>query len=816
MDEEFTFVITESEKSEKEYNKCTGFEVIDTINIKKYNIFLHKDIKILCYLKYVTKGRYINKSGNFVRIDYVYFYNMYSLHEQIRYNGMPKSVSSVVKILEGNEVEKTTYYKLEYIRKRMKYLRHFEINIMRFLDFEFEEIDCSYKNILDIRNFDFNPRRIKTSNFLKIIEEINGNNEIDQPLITILTFLFVTIIIEILCAELEKGIMSIQMDDFFGSKYKLYYKFQQITENLQMDVFVKMKKLFKDIYSSEDNYQSFIMKCIEFINETYINCIKYNDRNYVMLSEICNENILLINSLSVILKQDKYESLCIDEEEYKELTQEQKSFLIDLTEKNGLFILNGRPGTGKSFIIIKYLDDFCECNEKVMISAFQGSTIKNLKDKISDEYKIFTADSILNKFKKGDLDEIEILIIEEATLLSLTKFSKLLQMFNNLSKLILIGDKDQMLSIDYGNVFEDLYLFFKEKKHEKVYCHNFIQNTRFKDNSTLINNSNLIYENSQNFKNAFKYDESACEGIIYKDEEDLNEKIEEILEKSEGNFLFYSHKEETSKNVNKTLHSMENMKTFEGDYEDVKLFKFINSKLKFKYKLNIGDTIRNKKNHDEFELEYVFMLENIHIEQLNKSNYYNILKMVESLEDQNVNFEKITSDYISNGFRDVISNIRYGVSFEIKGIPKSKKLKHLLNTYTPSIIKVYETLNKNQTIITGTGFFYEGNLDYGYCSTIDSVQGEECENCVFIIPKDIAIHSNFYNSRRLLVAFTRPTKKLYILYQNIEYDKNKMKKYWKHVSGDKCLSLTEALQIMSINKSENRNNLLSFFFLDRV
>lgn len=195
---------------------------------------------------------------------------------------------------------------------------------------------------------------------------------------------------------------------------------------------------------------------------------------------------------------------------------------------------------------------------------------------------------------------------------------------------------------------------------------------------------------------------------------------------------------------------------------------------------------------------------------IKKSKYYDISEELKNIKDKDIIIPlcSIKNEYISNGFRDTIKNIQYAIHFESNKLLKNKTLKELLPKYKYQTTKIYTTLHRNQKIIIGNGLIYENNLEYGYCNTIDSIQGEECENCIFIIPNDIQIFNNFYNSRRLLVALTRSTKRLYILYNKIEYKNLKNTNPIK-LKDDKYISFTEMLQIMSLNKSNSRNSILN-------
>jgi len=453
-----------------------------------------------------------------------------------------------------------------------------------------------------------------------------------------------------------------------------------------------------------------------------------------------------------------------------------------------------------------------------------------------------TVDSFIKNYNEGNIKNVNIidcLIIEEAALLSLPKYCALLNIFSFVKKLILIGDKEQMLSIEYGNVFNDIHKAFSENEKMINNVYNFISNNRFKDCSSIINNMNLIYDNSLEIVDKFIYNDNNTKAINYKDIDELKKSIQIIVENTEEKeFLFYCHKEETCDKLNKLLYEMNCLQLYKGKENDLKLFNLHENLVYKKSVFKIGDVIRNTKNHIEFKLKNCFIFEEEDYINLNEKFYY-CIKMVEKMANKHIKLKSYFNEYISNGFRDTIKSIKYGICFNVEEdlneehyfyinitknlyycIKRKYTLKELIDKYEFFSIKIYETFKQN--IIIGNNCIYEDNLKYGYCCTLASVQGNECKNCIFIIPNNIKIFYDFYDSRSLLVGCTRSTHKQFFLYQKIEYKKSEFdewclkKKVNFELKDEKYLQFTMAIQIMSINKLNERHSLLNNFIIKAI
>ncbi len=132
---------------------------------------------------------------------------------------------------------------------------------------------------------------------------------------------------------------------------------------------------------------------------------------------------------------------------------------------NGVMILTGGPGTGKTTVIKALISIFGSLGIKCVLSAPTGRAAKRMSEATSEEAK--TVHRMLEmeramddstKFQRNERNPLSegVVIVDEASMLDLFLTSALLRAMKRGSRLILIGDSDQLPSVGAGNVLADL------------------------------------------------------------------------------------------------------------------------------------------------------------------------------------------------------------------------------------------------------------------------------------------------------------------------------------------------------------------------
>lgn len=180
----------------------------------------------------------------------------------------------------------------------------------------------------------------------------------------------------------------------------------------------------------------------------------------------------LLKRLAVKTPADKDHVLSltsiIEKNENIRLDVLQKEAVMNAAE-NGVFILTGGPGTGKTTTIntiIKYFE-----NEKadILLAAPTGRAAKRMSEATGCEAKTIhrlleltvsdeTEGSLSYRFERNEMNPLDadVVIIDEMSMVDIFLIHALLKALTQGTKLIMVGDVDQLPSVGPGNVLKDI------------------------------------------------------------------------------------------------------------------------------------------------------------------------------------------------------------------------------------------------------------------------------------------------------------------------------------------------------------------------
>jgi exodeoxyribonuclease V alpha subunit len=146
------------------------------------------------------------------------------------------------------------------------------------------------------------------------------------------------------------------------------------------------------------------------------------------------------------------------------LTEEQLQVLEEALD-NGVLVVTGGPGTGKTTTIKALLSIFQLINQKVLLAAPTGRAAKRVTEATGEE--AFTIHRMLEysytegegfRFQRNEKNPVDarVVIIDEASMVDLLLMYNLLKALPVGCRLIMVGDVDQLPAVGAGNVLRDL------------------------------------------------------------------------------------------------------------------------------------------------------------------------------------------------------------------------------------------------------------------------------------------------------------------------------------------------------------------------
>lgn len=221
---------------------------------------------------------------------------------------------------------------------------------------------------------------------------------------------------------------------------------------------------------------------------------------------------------------------------FKLAEDQKKAIYMALTE--GVTILTGGPGTGKTQTtnaIIHVIKDLIGINARIKLCAPTGKASIRLTELTGMEAK--TIHRLIGlkgegvRVKEIEPIEADLLIVDEASMIDAFLFYQLLKSISPKTRLLIIGDYDQLPSVGAGLVLRDLI------ESEVIPVTRLTEIFRQAKDSQIVGNAHAVIKGDETALN-FDHSKEDCYWIETADKIKIQEKLMECMKRLTGSNRF--------------------------------------------------------------------------------------------------------------------------------------------------------------------------------------------------------------------------------------------------------------------------------------
>lgn len=434
-------------------------------------------ITIVGYMPFLVEGDYIKVIGNFVTHKEYGKQFKVETFEKV----MPKTLDSLEKYLSNGTIKGIGP---ATAKKIVATFGEDTINVFKFEPEKLTQIkgitkekaiemaQCFVENwelwqiVGFLDNFGISPANAKTI-YKKLgpqtIDEIESNPYILIDLVKGVDF-----------AKLDKYALEngFEVNNYKRIKCGIKYSLVKITYNGHCCTLeANLIKYVKELLKVEDDD---IEHCLIDLNvKEEIVIEKREDENWVYSKEIYDAEANIASKLILLDSAQNIKRIAGFDSELKKI---EKAGNINLSAKqkeaiqsinsNNVVIITGGPGTGKTTIIKNVIDIYKSHGKKVVLCAPTGRAAKRMTEMTGEEAKTLHRLLEIGKIEKDNEFTImnyevapidaDVIIVDEASMVDIYLMNYLLNGIYQGTKLILVGDTDQLPSVGPGSVLKDI------------------------------------------------------------------------------------------------------------------------------------------------------------------------------------------------------------------------------------------------------------------------------------------------------------------------------------------------------------------------
>ena len=282
---------------------------------------------------------------------------------------------------------------------------------------------------------------------------------------------------------------------------------------------------------------------VEEIEWVYLNSFYVCERNIAQRISILNKS-KNIKKIKDFVKKFKEEEKHID----ITLSEKQKE-AIKAVNDNNVCVITGGPGTGKTTIIKFIIELYKKENKKVVLCAPTGRAAKRMSETTGEEattiHRLLCLGKVEESLGMERVDyaiepiDTDVLIIDEMSMVDVFLMNYILKGLYMGTKLVLVGDVNQLPSVGPGNVLKDII------NSETVETIELNEIFRQAAKSQIITNAHKV-NNGENFLEIPKEElKEKLQDFYFLNEPTQNKMLEDVISlctgrlKKFGNYDFF-------------------------------------------------------------------------------------------------------------------------------------------------------------------------------------------------------------------------------------------------------------------------------------
>ena len=249
--------------------------------------------------------------------------------------------------------------------------------------------------------------------------------------------------------------------------------------------------------------------------------------SYYMAEKNVAEKLIKLDQYKNIKKIDKFkkELELFEKKSNIELSEKQKEAIKEINDHN-ICVITGGPGTGKTTIIKTIIELFKHNGMKPVLCAPTGRAAKRMTEATGEEAKTLHRLLEIGSIVSEDTQNVntnlsvapidaDIIIVDEMSMVDIFLMNYLCKAIYNGTKLVLVGDTDQLPSVGPGNVLKDiiqsekittivLNKIFRQAAQSKI----IINSHRVNDGESFITKEEINEINDKYLEDFFYIDET--------------------------------------------------------------------------------------------------------------------------------------------------------------------------------------------------------------------------------------------------------------------------------------------------------------------